>query len=80
MEKIESVFGRVVRKRRTKMGLSQEAFADKAGIHRTYISAIELGKVAVSIAIAQAVAVALEAPLSHIWRDVERELKGSSDL
>ncbi|MEE7583327.1 MAG: helix-turn-helix transcriptional regulator [Oscillospiraceae bacterium] len=26
---------------RNKLGLSQEAFANKAGLHRTYISALE---------------------------------------
>lgn len=71
MESIEKRFGAVVRRRREKLGLSQEAFADKAGIHRTYVSAIELGKVAVSISIAQQLADALKAPLSRIWQDIE---------
>jgi transcriptional regulator with XRE-family HTH domain len=72
MQEIEKEFGRVVRQRRLKLGLSQEAFADKAGIHRTYISSIELGKVQVSIRIANQLAMALEAPLSAVWREVER--------
>ncbi len=69
----------VVRERRKRLGLSQEAFADKAGIHRTYASSIELGKVQVSIGIAEKLAEALEAPLSQVWRDVERKMgkKGS---
>jgi transcriptional regulator with XRE-family HTH domain len=37
-------FGRRVRRARTANALSQEAFADLAGFHRTYISAIERGK------------------------------------
>jgi transcriptional regulator with XRE-family HTH domain len=72
MRKIEQVFGDVVRTRRVKLGLSQEAFADKAGIHRTYVSAIELGKVKVSIDIAHKLAVALGLPLSKLFQDVER--------
>ncbi len=71
METIEKAFGTVVRRRRQKLGLSQEAFAAKAGIHRTYISSIELGKVQVSIRIAQQLSNALRAPLSRIWLDVE---------
>jgi transcriptional regulator with XRE-family HTH domain len=71
MDSLEKQFGAVVRRRREKMGLSQEEFADKAGIHRTYVSAIELGKVAVSINIAQQVANALKAPLSRIWQEIE---------
>lgn len=56
------------------MGLSQEEFADKAGVHRTYISAIELGKVQVSIGVAQKLAAALDVPLSRIWIELEREV------
>lgn len=75
MEKtVEIVFGQTVRRYREKLGLSQEAFADIAGIHRTYVSSIERGKVQVSIGIAQKLAIALQAPMSRIWRDVEQEL------
>jgi transcriptional regulator with XRE-family HTH domain len=56
------------------LGLSQEDFADKAGIHRTYVSSIELGKVQVSIVVAYRLAVALQIPLSRLWRDIERRL------
>ncbi len=71
MEPIERLFGVVLRRRRQKLGLSQEDFADQAGIHRTYISSIELGKVKVSIAVAQQLADALRTPLSRIWQDIE---------
>jgi transcriptional regulator with XRE-family HTH domain len=74
MEKIHKLFGQAVRARRERLGLSQEAFAAKAGIHRTYVSSIELGKVQVSIGIAQKLATALELPLSKLWRDIERRL------
>ena len=71
MQKIEKLFGAAVRRRRQQLRLSQEDFADKANIHRTYVSSIELGKVQVSIAVAHRLAVALEMPLSKLWRDVE---------
>lgn len=77
MGEIEQIFGIVVRERRQKLGLSQEAFADKAGIHRTYVSSIELGKVQVSIGIASKLAEALETRLSVLWRDVERTSESS---
>ena len=72
MGKIEELFGEAVRNRRLKLGLSQEGFAAKAGIHRTYVSSIELGKVGISISIAQKLAAALGLPLSKLLQDVER--------
>ncbi|EJI1747223.1 helix-turn-helix transcriptional regulator [Salmonella enterica] len=40
---IKTRFGKQLRKLRTQSGLSQEAFADKCGLDRTYISGIERG-------------------------------------
>lgn len=74
MSSLAELFGAAVRRRRERQGLSQEAFAAKAGVHRTYISAIELGKVQVSIAVAHQLARALGVPLSQVWREVERAL------
>ncbi len=73
MQKIADLFGAAVRRRRERLGLSQEDFADQAGIHRTYVSSIELGKVQVSIAIAQKLADSLGVPLSKIWLEIEKE-------
>ena len=39
---IVKVFASNLKYYRNKMGVSQEQFADKAGLHRTYISAIEI--------------------------------------
>ena len=77
MQTLEQIFGAAVRARREKRRISQEDFADKAGIHRTYVSSIELGKVTISIAIAEKLAVALQTPLSTLWRDVERAQRRS---
>lgn len=80
-ESIERVFGRTVRRYREKLKVSQEAFADAVGVHRTYVSLIERGKVQVSIGIAHKIAAGLGVPLSKLWRDIERELSAdpSSD-
>jgi len=37
------VFGKAVRKQRFELGISQEELADRAALHRTYISDVELG-------------------------------------
>jgi transcriptional regulator with XRE-family HTH domain len=41
------------------MKQSQEDFAEKAEVHRTYISSVELGKVSVGIEVANKLAIAL---------------------
>lgn len=56
---IVNVFANNVRKYRTNMGLSQEAFAEKAGLHRTYISAIERKKRSIALENVQKIATAL---------------------
>jgi len=59
-------FGRAVRQERKRLRLSQEDFAEKAKVHRTYISSIELGKVSVGIEIANELAAALDMRLSRL--------------
>ena len=54
------VFSMNLKKYRTAIGLSQEAFADRAGLHRTYISAIECGKRSIALDNVQKIADALE--------------------
>ena len=57
---ILTVFGDNVRKYRLGRRLSQEAFADKCGLHRTYISAVERHKRSISLNNIQKIADALE--------------------
>jgi transcriptional regulator with XRE-family HTH domain len=42
-------FGRQVADERRKLGLSQEALAARAGIHRTYVGAVERGERNISL-------------------------------
>ncbi len=74
MQKIEVLFGKAVRGHREELGLSQEAFADRAAIHRTYVSLIERGKVQVSIGMAQQLAATLGIPLSRLFKEIEPQL------
>ena len=63
--------GQAIRRERQKLGLSQEDFAERANVHRTYISAIELGKVSMGIEVAHALACALGMKLSELVRKAE---------
>ena len=57
---IVKVFGDNLKKYRTQLGLSQEAFAEKCGLHRTYISAIECYRRSIALENVQRIADALE--------------------
>ena len=57
---IIKVFGSNVKDYRQRIGLSQEAFAEKCGMHRTYISAIECFRRSISLENIQKIADALE--------------------
>lgn len=63
-----------IRKRRKKLGLSQEEIAYKAEIDRSYLSEIEGGKVAVSVEVAHKIAKALKTSLANLFKDVEKNL------
>lgn len=56
---IIKVFADNVRYYRTQSGLSQEAFAEKCGLHRTYISAVECYRRSISLENIQRIADAL---------------------
>ena len=57
---IVKVFGTNVRRYRQALGISQESFAEKCGLHRTYISAIECYHRSISLENIQRIADALE--------------------
>lgn len=67
---IVKVFGANVKKYRTKLGLSQEAFAEKCGLHRTYISAIECYRRSIALENIQRIADALGVETYKLfWED-----------
>ncbi len=69
---IRERFGFAVKDRREALGLTQEEFAERAGIHRTYLSDIERGTRNVSLVNIERVATALSLKLSELFRAVER--------
>ena len=65
------VLGLAVRDRRERAGLSQEALADLASLHRTYVGGIERGERNVSLRNIEALAYALNLTPSQLLRDAE---------
>jgi transcriptional regulator with XRE-family HTH domain len=63
-------FGRRVREKRVALGLSQEEFADRCGLDRTYISGIERGKRNVALRNIHAIAEALGTTVSELTEGV----------
>lgn len=70
---IIKVFGDNLKKYRKKLGISQEAFAERCGMHRTYISAIECYKRSISLENIQKIAEALEIDVYKLFVEGEHE-------
>ncbi len=66
---IKDVFSRNLKKYRTNLGLSQEKFAEKSKLHRTYISAIESKRRSISLDNIQKIADALEIETYKLFID-----------
>jgi transcriptional regulator with XRE-family HTH domain len=63
-------FGKRVRKLRSVLGLSQEAFADLCGLDRTYISGVERGKRNISLRNIAIIAKALNITISELTKEI----------
>jgi len=68
----EQAFGVIVRRIRLKLGISQQALADKSGYHRTYIGLLEHGHKSPSLRTIFNIATTLQVKPSEIVRGVER--------
>lgn len=68
MDTLRKKFGRnLLRLRRDKSGLSQEAFADKCGMARSYMSRLERGIANPSLDAIQILADALAIPVAELF-------------
>ncbi len=70
---IVKVFGTNLKKYRNAIGISQEAFADKCGMHRTYISAIECYRRSISLENIQRIADDLEIDAYKLFLEDENK-------
>jgi transcriptional regulator with XRE-family HTH domain len=65
-------FGKRLRELRLRAGYSQEAFADRCGLHRTYIGSVERGERNVSLLNLANIAEALEVSLAELLAGIAR--------
>lgn len=73
MTPLRKRLGKAIQRLRKDAGHSQEAFADRTGIHRTTMSEIERGVSNVSLDIAERIAKGLGIPLSELVAAAEAE-------
>lgn len=71
-EEIRVAYGKAVRAIRQDKKISQEELGDLCGLHRTYISDIELGKRNVSLENIDKIAHALQVKKSELFIEVEQ--------
>jgi transcriptional regulator with XRE-family HTH domain len=64
---IRERFGDAIRRRREEMGMTQEDLAERAQIHRTYVSDIERGARNVSLINIERLAIALVIPMAKLF-------------
>ena len=69
---IRERFGFAVKARREELELTQEELAEKAQIHRTYLSDIERGSRNLSLINIEKLAAALSLPISELFQRIER--------
>jgi len=67
---ITTKLGNRIRELRSKTGLSQEKFAQKIGMDRTYFASVELGKRNISIQNIEKIANGLEVSLSELFEQL----------
>lgn len=70
MDDIRIRFGKMVRQKRKKLGVSQEAFADLCGMDRTYMGGIERGERNVALVNIEKIAHTLKIAVSELFRRV----------
>lgn len=70
---ITTLLGKRIQKLRKQTGLSQEKFALKIGMDRTYFASVEAGKRNIAICNIKKIADGLEVTLSELFQDIEKE-------
>jgi len=72
---LKALFGTTIKTKRSELGMSQEELADRAGLHRTYVSDVERGMRNVSLISIEKLAHALGL---SVWRLFEQTSNGEA--
>ena len=70
MEDIRVRFGKALRQKRNKLGVSQEAFADMCQLDRSYIGGVERGERNVALVNIEKIAKTLTLSIAQLFRGV----------
>src|ERR1700686_454246 len=76
---LKALLGMAIKTERSVLGISQEELAERAGLHRTYVSDVERGARNPSIESIEKLAQALKLPISALFQRASNGGK-SSDL
>lgn len=76
---IEYRFGRAIRRRRRELDLSQEELAERAELHRNYVSGIETGTRNPSLKNIEKLAKALDISVARLFSDYGVEVESESE-
>jgi XRE family transcriptional regulator, regulator of sulfur utilization len=68
--KVRKDLGENIRSFRKKAGLTQEKLAEKSDLHPVYISQVESGYKAVSVAALWKISKALSVPIAYLFRGI----------
>src|SRR3954470_3819674 len=64
---LKRLFGTAIKSKRSELGISHEELADRAGLHRTYVSDVERGARNLSLESIEKLADALELSISGLF-------------
>lgn len=70
--RLTRAFAGIIRAHRLQRGLTQEALAEAAGIHHTYVGLLERGRRSPTVDVAERLAAALGKKLSTMIEEAER--------
>ena len=70
MEDVRIRFGKALRQKRHRLGVSQEEFADMCGLDRTYMGGIERGERNLSLINIEKISRAFQISLAELFRGI----------